>query len=152
MIGGHMEMAGAACQNLHSDHFQLYQITGVDDPLDDIGLTSDVPGLMENRIMYGYKGEDRIGGIPGKAQPVFITEVGSDYRGIAVVHNHWYGDNEGSAKGQIGGTAGHFVFIGNTFDSRNVIFKDGLGDGWYHKGSPRRVQHSCYGIRWYAEK
>ena len=128
VIGGHMEMAGAACRNLHSDHWQLYQISGVDDPLDDIGLTSDVPGLMENRIMYGYTGEDRLGG-PGKSQPVFITETGSDYRGIAVVHNQWYGDNEGSAKGQIGGTAGHFVFIGNTFDSRKVIFKDGLGDG-----------------------
>ena len=132
VIGGTMEIVGSDCELLHCDHFQQYQISGVDDPLDDIGVTyPEIPGLMENRIMYGYNGEDRIteGNSRGMAQPVFITEKGTDYRGIAIVHCHWYGDNEGSAKGQIGGTAGHFVFIGNTFDQRKVLFKDGFGDG-----------------------
>ena len=127
VIRGHGEVAGSACSNLHCDHFQLYQISGVDDPLDDVGVTFDIPGLMENRIMYGYTGTDRIGG--GISQPVFITESGSDYRGIAIVHNTWTGDLTGSAKGQIGGTAGHFVVIGNTFDFRKVLLKDGANDG-----------------------
>ena len=114
---GPMKMSGSECSNLHADHWQLYE-NNINNPLDDVGDVG-VQNLVENYVMYGYKGEDLV----KKSQPVFHPHVPSTFRDIAIVHSHWYGEVPGSAKTQIGNTFEHYVMIGNTFEDRKAIIK-----------------------------
>ena len=115
---GPMKMAGSGCGNLHTDHHQLYE-NGINDPLGDVNDVG-VQNLVENRIMYNYRGEDTGDKM---SQPIFHTHVPTKFRDIAIVHNNWYGISVGFAKAQIGTTFAHYVMIGNTFENRKAIIK-----------------------------
>jgi hypothetical protein len=121
---GPMKIINSGCSNLHADHFQLYE-NNINDPLGDVNDVG-IENLVENRIMYNYKGEDTGDKM---SQPIFLTHGPTTLKDIAIVHNNWYGASDGFAKAQMGENVfENYVLIGNTFENRKAIIKGNDAD------------------------
>lgn len=99
------------CSDFHADHYQLF--------------SSRSPYLVENFLLYGYRGEDNTLTV----QPFGFFGTGNEtYRDIGFINSSWGGSYGSYAVSQIGLTYDHVLFIGVNLENRSLLFVNRPGN------------------------
>lgn len=99
------------CSAFHADHYQLF--------------SPRPPWLVENYLLYGYRGNDLVENI----QPFGFFGTGNEtYRNIAHIECVWDGASGSPALAQIGLSYDHIMFIGCSLENRGFAFVDRPGN------------------------